>query len=424
MANALQAIRGMNDILPEQSSVWQFAEDTIRAVLEAYGFREIRMPIVEKTELFKRSIGEVTDIVEKEMYTFEDRNGDSLTLRPEGTAGCARACIQHSLTNKQVQRLWYTGPMFRHERPQKGRYRQFYQVGVEVFGLEGPDVDAEILMLTARLWQRLGLEQLSLQVNSLGTSESRDRYRDELVVYLKTVYDQLDADSQRRLETNPLRILDSKNPQVQALLEEAPKLADYIDEDSQAHFETLCALLDTAGLDYDINPHLVRGLDYYGRTVFEWVTDQLGAQGTVCAGGRYDVLMEYLGGRPTPAVGFALGLERIIALLENQGVKLPDTSPHLYMVTVGGQAQRQGILLSERLRDALPKLRIVTHCGGGSFKSQFKKADRSGARYALVLGEDEVQRREIGIKPLRERKDQETVSYDALDGRLAQLFDW
>jgi len=424
MANALQAIRGMNDILPEQSSVWQFAEDTIRAVLEAYGFREIRMPIVEKTELFKRSIGEVTDIVEKEMYTFEDRNGDSLTLRPEGTAGCARACIQHSLTNKQVQRLWYTGPMFRHERPQKGRYRQFYQVGVEVFGLEGPDVDAEILMLTARLWQRLGLEQLSLQVNSLGTSESRDRYRDELVVYLKTVYDQLDADSQRRLETNPLRILDSKNPQVQALLEEAPKLADYIDEDSQAHFETLCGLLDTAGLDYDINPHLVRGLDYYGRTVFEWVTDQLGAQGTVCAGGRYDVLMEYLGGRPTPAVGFALGLERIIALLENQGVKLPDTSPHLYMVTVGGQAQRQGILLSERLRDALPKLRLVTHCGGGSFKSQFKKADRSGARYALVLGEDEVQRHEIGIKPLRERKDQETVSYDALDGRLAQLFDW
>jgi len=422
MANALQAIRGMNDILPEQSSVWQFAEDTIRAVLESYGFREIRMPIIEKTELFRRSIGEVTDIVEKEMYTFEDRNGGSLTLRPEGTAGCARACIQHSLTNKQVQRLWYTGPMFRHERPQKGRYRQFYQVGVEVFGLEGPDVDAELLMLTARLWQRLGLDPPSLQVNSLGTSEARDRYRDELVAYLKTVYEQLDADSQRRLETNPLRILDSKNLQVQALLEEAPKLSDYIDEDSQAHFETLCALLDAAGLDYDINPHLVRGLDYYGRTVFEWVTDQLGAQGTVCAGGRYDVLMEYLGGRATPAVGFALGLERIIALLENQGTRLPDALPHLYIVTVGAQAQRQGLLLSERLRDALPKLRIVTHCGGGSFKSQFKKADRSGARYALVLGEDEVQRREIGIKPLRERKDQETVSYDALDGRLAQLF--
>ena len=424
MSDTLQAIRGMNDILPEQMPVWQFVEDTIREVLGCYGFQEIRMPIVEKTELFKRSIGEVTDIVEKEMYTFDDRNGDNLSLRPEGTAGCARACIQHSLTNNQVQRLWYTGPMFRHERPQKGRYRQFYQVGVEVFGLEGPDVDAELLMLTARLWKRLGLEQLSLQVNSLGTSEARDRYRAELVVYLKTVFDQLDADSQRRLETNPLRILDSKNLQVQALLEEAPKLADFIDEDSRAHFETLCALLDAAGLDYDINPHLVRGLDYYGRTVFEWVTDQLGAQGTVCAGGRYDVLVEYLGGRATPAVGFALGLERIIALLENQGARVPDASPHLYIVTVGEQAQRQGLLLSERLRDALPKLRIVTHCGGGSFKSQFKKADRSGARYALVLGEDEVQRREIGIKPLRERKDQETVSYDALDDRLAQLFDW
>jgi len=424
MADAPQAIRGMNDILPEQSFVWQFAEDTIRAVLDSYGFREIRMPIVEKTELFKRSIGEVTDIVEKEMYTFEDRNGSSLTLRPEGTAGCVRACIQHSLTHNQVQRLWYTGPMFRYERPQKGRYRQFYQIGVEVFGLAGPDVDAELLMLTARLWQRLGLQRLTLQLNSLGTSEARDRYRDDLVVYLKTVYEQLDADSQRRLETNPLRILDSKNLQVQALLEEAPRLADYIDEDSQAHFDTLCELLDAAGLDYDINPRLVRGLDYYGRTVFEWVTDQLGAQGTVCAGGRYDVLMEYLGGRATPAVGFALGLERIIALLENQGVELPDAAPHLYIVTVGGEAQRQGFLLSERLRDALPKLRIVTHCGGGSFKTQFKKADRSGARYALVLGEDEAQRREVGIKPLRERNDQETVSYDALAGRLAQLFDW
>jgi histidyl-tRNA synthetase len=422
MASALQAIRGMNDILPAQSFVWQFAEDKVRAVLESYGYREIRMPIVEKTELFKRSIGEVTDIVEKEMYTFEDRNGDSLTLRPEGTAGCARACIQHSLTNKQVQRLWYTGPMFRHERPQKGRYRQFHQVGVEVFGLEGPDVDAELLMLTARLWKQLGLEGLSLQVNSLGTSKARERYRDELVGYLKTVYAQLDADSQRRLKTNPLRILDSKNPQVQALLEKAPRLADYIDDDSHIHFETLCALLDSAGLDYEINPHLVRGLDYYGRTVFEWLTDQLGAQGTVCAGGRYDALMEYLGGRATPAVGFALGLERIIALLENQGAELPDASPHLYIVTVGEQAQQQGLLLSERLRDALPKLRILTHCGGGSFKSQFKKADRSGARYALVLGEDEVQRGEIGIKPLRERIDQETVSEDVLHGRLAQLF--
>ena len=424
MANAVQAIRGMNDILPENSTAWQFAEDTIRAVVESYGFREIRMPIVEKTELFKRSIGEVTDIVEKEMYTFEDRNGDSLTLRPEGTAGCARACVQHNLANNQVQRLWYTGPMFRHERPQKGRYRQFFQVGVEVFGLEGPDVDAELLMLTARLWKRLGLRQLSLQLNSLGTSEARDRYRNALVSYLETVHDQLDADSQRRLHTNPLRILDSKNPQVQRLLEAAPKLADYIDEDSRQHFASVCALLDAAGLDYQINPHLVRGLDYYGRTVFEWVTDQLGAQGTVCAGGRYDGLMEYLGGRATAAVGFALGLERIIALLENQGVTLPDAAPHLYLVMVGEQAQREGFLLSERLRDALPNLRLLSHCGGGSFKSQFKKADRSGAHFALVLGEDEVQRREVGIKPLRERKEQETVSYDALVARLAGLFDW
>jgi histidyl-tRNA synthetase len=424
MANAVQAIRGMNDILPENSTAWQFAEDTIRAVVESYGFREIRMPIVEKTELFKRSIGEVTDIVEKEMYTFEDRNGDSLTLRPEGTAGCARACVQHNLANNQVQRLWYTGPMFRHERPQKGRYRQFFQVGVEVFGLDGPDVDAELLMLTARLWKRLGLRQLSLQLNSLGTSEARDRYRNALVSYLETVHDQLDADSQRRLHTNPLRILDSKNPQVQLLMEAAPKLADYIDEDSRQHFASVCALLDAAGLDYQINPHLVRGLDYYGRTVFEWVTDQLGAQGTVCAGGRYDGLMEYLGGRATPAVGFALGLERIVALLESQGVTLPDAAPHLYLVMVGEQAQREGFLLSERLRDALPNLRLLSHCGGGSFKSQFKKADRSGAHFALVLGEDEVRRREVGIKPLRERKEQETVSYDALVARLAGLFDW
>jgi histidyl-tRNA synthetase len=424
MANAVQAIRGMNDILPENSTAWQFADDTIRAVVESYGFREIRMPIVEKTELFKRSIGEVTDIVEKEMYTFEDRNGDSLTLRPEGTAGCARACVQHNLANNQVQRLWYTGPMFRHERPQKGRYRQFFQVGVEVFGLDAPDVDAELLMLTARLWKRLGLRQLSLQLNSLGTSEARDRYRNALVSYLETVHDQLDADSQRRLHTNPLRILDSKNPQVQLLMEAAPKLADYIDEDSRQHFASVCALLDAAGLDYQINPHLVRGLDYYGRTVFEWVTDQLGAQGTVCAGGRYDGLMEYLGGRATPAVGFALGLERIVALLESQGVTLPDAAPHLYLVMVGEQAQREGFLLSERLRDALPNLRLLSHCGGGSFKSQFKKADRSGAHFALVLGEDEVRRREVGIKPLRERKEQETVSYDALVARLAGLFDW
>ncbi|HED18667.1 MAG TPA: histidine--tRNA ligase [Gammaproteobacteria bacterium] len=422
MSNTLQAIRGMNDILPEQTPVWQFVENTLRDVLQNYGFREIRMPVLEKTELFKRSIGEVTDIVEKEMYTFTDRNGDSLTLRPEGTAGCVRACIQHSLINRQTQRLWYTGPMFRHERPQQGRYRQFFQIGVEVFGLEGPDIDAEMLMMTARLWRRLGLKQVSLQVNSLGTADVRANYREALVAYLDTVYQQLDEDSQRRLKTNPLRILDSKNTAVQALLEGAPVLADFLDEESRTHFRALCEQLDLARIDYIVNPRLVRGLDYYGRTVFEWVTDQLGAQGTVCAGGRYDVLVEYLGGRATPAIGFALGLERLIALLEKQGVETPDTSPHLYVVTVGEQAQQQGMVLSEHLRDALPGLRLVTHCGGGSFKSQFKKADRSGAHYALVLGDDEVQRRVAGIKPLRDREEQQTVSFDELNSRLADLF--
>ncbi len=421
MADTLQAIRGMNDILPVQSSAWQYLEDTVRSVLGAYGFREIRMPIVEKTELFKRSIGEVTDIVEKEMYTFEDRNGDSLTLRPEGTAGCVRACIEHGLTHNQVQRLWYSGPMFRHERPQKGRYRQFHQIGVEVFGLNGPDVDAELLMLTARLWRRLGLQQLSLQLNSLGTSADRARFREALVSYLQQHRKQLDEDSKRRLESNPLRILDSKSPQTQALLEEAPRLSEYIDADSRAHFEQLCSLLDAAGIAYVVNPRLVRGLDYYGRTVFEWVTDQLGAQGTVCAGGRYDVLIEQLGGRATPAVGFAMGIERLIELLESQAVSLPDNAPHVYIVAVGEQAQRHGLLLSEQLRDSVPALRVMTHCGGGSFKSQFKKADRSGAHFALVLGDDEIAQGRAGLKPLREKADQETVDFTALPDRLAEI---
>lgn len=423
MSSTLQAIRGMNDILPQESRAWQFVEDSVRSVLESYGYREIRMPIVEKTELFKRSIGEVTDIVEKEMYTFVDRNGDSLTLRPEGTAGCVRACIQHGLLHNQVQRLWYTGPMFRHERPQKGRYRQFHQVGVEVFGLEGPDIDAELLMLTARLWQRLGLQQVTLQLNSLGTTAARAAFRDALVEYLRVHHTRLDEDSRRRLDSNPLRILDSKNPEVQALLADAPVLSDYIDAQSREHFERLCSLLDAAGIGYEINPRLVRGLDYYGRTVFEWVTDQLGAQGTVCAGGRYDALVEYLGGSATPAVGFALGLERIIALLEQQQAAIPDNDPHLYIVTVGEQAQRHGLLLSEQLREALPALRVMTHCGGGSFKSQFKKADRSGARFALVLGDDEVAKRQAGLKALREELEQQTVGFEALPGRLAELFD-
>ena len=422
MSTTLQAIRGMNDILPQQSHLWQFAEDRIRSALESYGYQEIRMPIVEKTELFKRSIGEVTDIVEKEMYTFEDRNGDSLTLRPEGTAGCVRACIQHGLVNNQVQRLWYAGPMFRHERPQKGRYRQFHQVGVEVFGLQGPDIDAELLMLTARLWKRLGLRQVTLQLNSLGTASARASFREALVDYLNAHHDRLDDDSRRRLNSNPLRILDSKNPDMQALLAEAPLLSDYTDTESREHFAHLCALLDAAGIAYEINPRLVRGLDYYGRTVFEWVTDQLGAQGTVCAGGRYDALVDYLGGSPTPAVGFALGLERLIALLEQQQASIPASYPHLYVVTVGKQAEQHGLILSEQLRDALPSLRVMTHCGGGSFKSQFKKADRSGARFALVLGDDEVAKRQAGIKPLRERLEQQTVGFDELAGRLTELF--
>ena len=422
MADTLQAIRGMNDILPAQSSAWQYLEDTMRSVLDSYGFEEIRLPIVEKTELFKRSIGEVTDIVEKEMYTFDDRNGDSLTLRPEGTAGCVRACIQHGLTHNQVQRLWYSGPMFRHERPQKGRYRQFHQIGIEVFGLSGPDIDAELLMLTARMWKQLGLKQVSLQLNSLGTSADRARFREALVDYLQQHREQLDEDSKRRLQTNPLRILDSKSPQTQTLLEQAPMLSDYIDADSQAHFEQLCSLLDAAGLPYTVNPRLVRGLDYYGRTVFEWVTDQLGAQGTVCAGGRYDVLVEHLGGRATPAVGFAMGIERLIALLESQGGSLPDKAPHVYIVAVGEQAQRQGLLLAEQLRDSVPALRVLTHCGGGSFKSQFKKADRSGARYALVLGDEEVAQERAGLKALREQADQEMLDFEVLSDRLARIF--
>ncbi|MCF6210225.1 MAG: histidine--tRNA ligase [Gammaproteobacteria bacterium] len=417
MANMIQAVRGMNDILPGDTPYWQQLEAEIRAVLAQYGYREIRFPIVEKTELFKRSIGEVTDIVEKEMYTFEDRNGDSLTLRPEGTACCVRAGIQHSLlTNQQVQRLWYMGPMFRHERPQKGRYRQFHQVGVETFGMHGPDLDAELILMSARLWQRLGLDGLVLQINSLGTAEARAVYREKLVAYFNQHREQLDTDSLRRLESNPLRILDSKNPQIRALVEAAPKLSAYLDEESREHFATLCGLLDAAGLRYTVNPCLVRGLDYYSRTVFEWVTDRLGAQGTVCAGGRFDVLVEQLGGKPAAAAGFAIGLERLLELVREQ--LQPQHLPHAYLVLVGQAAQAQGLILAERLRDAQPDLRLVTHCGGGSFKSQFKRADKSGAQVALVLGEDEVAQGTVGLKYLRENREQETVSQEALAGHL------
>ena len=417
----IQAVRGMNDIAPDDTPYWQKLEAEIRAVLAAYGYQEIRFPIVESTELFKRSIGEVTDIVEKEMYTFEDRNGDSLTLRPEGTASCVRAGVQHGLLHNQVQRLWYMGPMFRHERPQKGRYRQFHQVGVETFGMTGPDLDAELILMTARLWQRLGLDDLELQINSLGTSESRAAYRAQLVEYFSAHKAQLDEDSLRRLDGNPLRILDSKNPELRAIIEAAPKLTEHLDAESREHFDTLCAILDAAGVNYRVNPCLVRGLDYYTRTVFEWVTDQLGAQGTVCAGGRFDGLVEQLGGKATPAAGFAMGLERLLELV--RGRLRPDHEPHAYLVLVGDTAQRQGLVLAERLRDAVPGLRLLAHCGGGSFKSQFKRADKSGAKVALVLGDDEVEQGTVGVKYLREEKPQQNLAQTALAECLTELVD-
>jgi histidyl-tRNA synthetase len=421
----LQAVRGMNDVLPADSALWQYFERTVADLLTAYGYQQVRMPIVEPTELFKRSIGEVTDIVEKEMYTFADRNGDSLTLRPEGTAGCVRAMLEHGLLGGGTsQKVWYAGPMFRHERPQKGRYRQFNQIGVETFNLAGPDIDAELILLSWRLWQQLGLQDaVTLELNSLGSSEDRARYRDELVSYLRARFDQLDEDSQRRLESNPLRVLDSKNPQTQALLADAPRLADFLNEDAQAHFSGLRALLDAAGVPYVINPRLVRGLDYYGLTVFEWTTDKLGAQGTVCAGGRYDGLVEQLGGKPAPAVGFAMGIERLLLLIETLDRVPPELARQVdvYLVTLGAAAAVAGFRLAEHLRDALPGLRLVVHCGGGSFKSQFKKADKSGALFALILGEDEAAAQQIGIKPLRTQGQQENIAWQALPARLEQL---
>jgi histidyl-tRNA synthetase len=410
MAKTIQAVRGMNDILPEESVTWQFLEDTLRRIIYSFGYQEIRLPLLEKTELFRRSIGEVTDIVEKEMYTFDDRNGDSLTLRPEGTAGCVRACMEHGLLHNQTRRLWYAGPMFRHERPQKGRYRQFHQIGIEAFGMTGPDIDAEVILMTARFWRALGLDHAVLQLNSLGTVEARAGYREALVDYLQGRQAELDEDSRRRLQSNPLRILDSKNPDMQGLIADAPQLSEYLDEESRVHFDELCALLDAAGIAYEINPRLVRGLDYYSKTVFEWVTDRLGAQGTICAGGRYDGLVEYLGGRATPAVGFALGLERLIALLEVCGIEPPDASPHVYLVLAGEQAVLQGMVLADELRNAVSGLSVQANCGGGSFKSQFKRADRSGAELALVIGDEEAERGEVTIKPLRAGGEQQTVS--------------
>jgi histidyl-tRNA synthetase len=417
----------MNDILPEQTPVWQYVESTVRQVLGQYGYQEIRMPVVEQTELFKRSIGEVTDIVEKEMYTFDDRNGDSLTLRPEGTAGCVRAAEEHGLLFNQTRRLWYTGPMFRHERPQKGRYRQFHQIGVECFGMDGPDIDAELLILTARLWQVLGLAgHTRLEINSIGTSEARKVYRQALVDYLDQYRDQLDDDSKRRLTTNPLRILDSKDAGTRKILEGAPSLDDYLDDESRAHFEQLKGLLDAASVKYSVNPALVRGLDYYGKTVFEWITDSLGAQGTVCAGGRYDGLVEQLGGKPTKAVGFAMGLERLILLLETLELVPDYVNNHadVYVTAMGDKVIAPAMAIAEELRSALPGRVVVTHCGGGSFKSQMKKADRSGARYAVILGENELASGNVGLKPLRDDEPQQDIARSelaqALANRLAQ----
>jgi histidyl-tRNA synthetase len=418
----ITGIRGMNDILPNETGCWQLLERTVAAVVASYGYGEIRFPVVEKTALFKRSIGEVTDIVEKEMYTFDDRNGESMTLRPEGTAGCVRAAIQQGLLNTP-QRLWYTGPMFRYERPQKGRQRQFHQTGVESFGIATPDMDAELILLCARLWRELGLlDSMELQLNSIGSAEARKAYRAALVEFLQARVELLDEDSQRRLHSNPLRILDSKNAQNQAILDDGPSLEDFLDEEAKTDFARLCELLQAAGVTYVVNRRLVRGLDYYNKTVFEWVTQKLGAQGTVCAGGRYDGLVEQLGGKATPAIGCAMGMERLVLLLIEQGEAALPPTVDVYVVGVGDEAQCIALAATERLREQQSQLCIVQHAGGGSFKSQMKKADKSGARVALIWGEDEVAAQTVTVKSLRasdgERATQVTVALQDLETTL------
>jgi histidyl-tRNA synthetase len=422
VAKNIQAIRGMNDYLPADTALWQRIEGSLKQVLASYGYSEIRMPIVEQTPLFKRAIGEVTDVVEKEMYTFDDRNGESLTLRPEGTAGCVRAGIEHGLLYNQEQRLWYMGPMFRYERPQKGRYRQFHQLGAEVFGLNGPDVDAELIMLTARWWKVLGIaDHVRLELNSIGSLEARARYREALVAFLEQHKETLDEDSQRRMYTNPLRVLDSKNPEVQALLNDAPQLMDHLDDESREHFQGLCALLDDAGIAYRVNQRLVRGLDYYNRTVFEWVTESLGAQGTVCGGGRYDGLVEQLGGRATPAVGFAMGLERLVLLVQAVNPQFePTRVVDVYVIASGQGVQSAAMQLAEKLRDEAPELKLMTNFGGGNFKKQFARADKWGARIALVVGEDEVKAGQVVIKDLRSG-DQQTLAQTEAAAALRTL---
>jgi histidyl-tRNA synthetase len=419
MSKTLQAVRGMNDILPQDNPLWDFFEDTVCAWLHGYGYQQIRTPIVESTDLFVRSIGEVTDIVEKEMYSFEDRlNGEQLTLRPEGTASCVRAVVQYNLLYNAPQRLWYMGPMFRHERPQKGRYRQFHQVGVESLGYDGPDMDAEHILMTARLWKLLGIKDVALEINTLGSAEARARYRQKLIIYFEQHRDVLDEDAKRRLHSNPLRILDTKNPAMQALVEAAPRMMDDLDEASRLHFESLRTLLDKAGIAYRINTRLVRGLDYYNATVFEWVTTRLGAQGTVCAGGRYDSLVEQIGGKPAPACGYAMGVERLLALLQEQAFVPPVLAPDVYLVHAGEVASAHAPQLAETLRDA--GLSVVLHCGGGSFKSQMKKADASGANFAVILGDDEMAAGEATLKSLREAAEQKRVKLDLLADEIGR----
>ncbi len=424
MAGLIQPVRGMNDVLPGDAAAWAFVESSASDLLDGYGYTRIRTPAVERTELFKRSIGEATDIVEKEMYTFEDRNGDSLTLRPEATAGMVRAGLSHGLFHNQQQRLWCSGPMFRHEKPQKARYRQFHQLSVEAVGFAGPEIDAELIAISARLWRVLGLESPTLELNSLGTPASRAEYREALVAYLSGHRDVLDADSRRRLETNPLRILDSKNPDLAELISGAPLLADFLDAQSKDHFEQVKQLLEDVGIDFVLNPRLVRGLDYYSRTVFEWVTDRLGAQGAICSGGRYDGLIAQLGGRDTPASGWALGFERVVELLAVEGAEIPEQLPDAYLVTAGDEARRRAFALAETLRSELPALKLAMDCTAGGFKAQLRRADRSGARLALILGEDELSAGSISVKPLRSDAPQTTVKLEelatALLGEAAQ----
>jgi histidyl-tRNA synthetase len=417
----IQPVRGMNDVLPGEIASWQHLERVARSIFEAYGYEELRVPVLEHTELFKRSIGEFTDIVEKEMYTFQDLGGESLTLRPEATAGVARAAISNGLLRGQRHKLWCAGPMFRHERPQKGRYRQFHQLDVEALGFPGPDVDAELIALSARLWRELKLTRIRLTVNSLGTAAERLRYRERLVQYLGAHEGALDEDSRRRLAGNPLRILDSKNPAMRALIDAAPLLAQDLGEESRAHFAALCAALDGIGVAYEVNPRLVRGLDYYSRTVFEWVTDALGAQDAVCSGGRYDGLIALLGGEPTPAVGFALGIERVVALLVQSGEVPAAPAPALYIVASGERAERAAFALAEQLRDALPGRGVWLNLGGGNFKAQFRRADRSGAQLALILGEQELDRGVVAVKPLRREGGQSECALAQLPAMIAAL---